>query len=396
MRKPAGVAALIGRFSLARGHALHSHGAAATVLRLAALHLARLVGAAVALGAQNGDVLSFGHGDVAIIAVGRLRRADLVAGGAPARRLFTGLLTAPFLPAGSALISEDRRVKISARFFRQLFAKLVHQHARLHFLNRTLGQVAQLERAEGEADQPVHGQAKMFENALDFPVLAFAQAHGEPDVGALHAVERGLDAAIFDALNRDALSQRIKLRLGHVAMGAHAIAAQPAGGGQLKHAGKAAVVGEKQQAFGVDVEAANGDNAREIAGQILENCRAAFGIVVRGHGATQFVEHEQARALARADGASVHAHAVRLRHVEGRAVEHRTVDGDASVSNPAFGVAARAQAHAGHHLGDALAIGRVFFRRFRPVLGISLVGHGAPIAECAGKVDEAGSYGANK
>ena len=396
LRKPARVAALVGRLGLARRHALYGHCAAATVLRLAALDFARLVGAAVTFRAQNRDVLAFGDSHVAIIAVGRLRRADLVAGGATARRFFACLLPARFLSAGAAFVGEDRRVEINAGFLRQLFPKLVLQHAGLDLLHRAFGQIAQLERPEGEADQPVHGQAEMFENALDFAVLAFAQAHGEPDIGALHTVERGLDAAIFDALNRDPFGKRIQLGLGHVAMSAHAIAAQPAGGGQLQHAGQTAVVGEQQQAFGVDVEAANRDHARQIAWQILEDRRATFGIVIRCHGAAQFVEHKQARALPRPDGAPVHAHAVGLLHVESRAVERLAVDGDAAVGDPAFGVAARAKAHAGHHFSDTLAFGRVFFRRSRRVLVISLVGHGAHIAECAGKVDEAGPDGENK
>ena len=38
-------------------------------------------------------------------------------------------------------------------------------------------EVAELERAEGHADQAVHLKAQMLEDALDLAVLALAQAH---------------------------------------------------------------------------------------------------------------------------------------------------------------------------------------------------------------------------
>ena len=47
-----------------------------------------------------------------------------------------------------------------------------------------------------------------------FAVLAFAHANGEPDIGALLAVERGLDGAIEHAVDGDAVAQRVEPRLG--------------------------------------------------------------------------------------------------------------------------------------------------------------------------------------
>ena len=41
----------------------------------------------------------------------------------------------------------------------------------------------------------------------DFAVLALAHGEREPDVGALHAVERRLDRAVADAVDRDAVAQ---------------------------------------------------------------------------------------------------------------------------------------------------------------------------------------------
>ena len=60
--------------------------------------------------------------------------------------------------------------------------------------------------------------------------------------------------------------QRVELRLIGLAIGADAIAAQPAGRWQFENAREAAVVGEQQQAFGVDVEPADADEPRRVAG----------------------------------------------------------------------------------------------------------------------------------
>ena len=48
------------------------------------------------------------------------------------------------------------------------------------------------------------------------------------------------------------------------AMDAHAVAAQPAGGGQFEDAGEPAVIGEEEETLGVDVEAADGDHPRHV------------------------------------------------------------------------------------------------------------------------------------
>ena len=124
---------------------------------------------------------------------------------------------------------EDRPFEINAGFRRENFAKLVLENARLDLVHSALFKLAQLERAVGHANEAVHGKPEMLENALDLSVLAFAQAHREPHVGALHAVDLRLNAAILNTLDDNARGQRIQLRLIDVAVGAHAIAAQPAG-----------------------------------------------------------------------------------------------------------------------------------------------------------------------
>ena len=77
------------------------------------------------------------------------------------------------------------------------------------------------------------------------------------------------------------------------------------------------------------------------------------------------MEQEKPRALGRAEPLAVDPHVVGVADVEGGALEHLAVDGDAARGDPGFGVAARAQARARHDLGDAAA-----FADFRLRLGV--------------------------
>ena len=85
------------------------------------------------------------------------------------------------------------------------------------------------------------------------------------------------------------------------AVGPDAVAAQPAGCRQFEHAREAAIVGQQQQPFRVDVEPADRDQARQVLGQIVEHGRPALRILGRRHQAARLVVEEQARPLARLD-----------------------------------------------------------------------------------------------
>src|ERR1700687_2610192 len=74
-------------------------------------------------------------------------------------------------------------------------------------------------RALGEVERAIAGpyqagdlDPQRFEQFLDFAVLAFAQGHRQPTVAALAAVERGLDRAIADAIDREAFGKPGKRR----------------------------------------------------------------------------------------------------------------------------------------------------------------------------------------
>ena len=98
-------------------------------------------------------------------------------------------------------------------------------------------------------------------------------------------------------------TQVVEIGLVDLAVGAHLVAAQPAGVGMGDDAGKPAVVGEEQQTLGVDVEPADRHHAGQILGQIVEDGRAALGVARRGHEPARLVVEPEARALLRWEAA---------------------------------------------------------------------------------------------
>jgi hypothetical protein len=205
-------------------------------------------------------------------------------------------------------------------------------------------------------------------------------------IQTLRAIENRLDAGIVDAVDRHALAQRVERFLRDLAMRPNAVAAQPAGGGQLQNPRQAPVVGQQDEPFGIDVEAPNGDDARQVLGQIVEDRRAALGVARGRHQAARLVVEEQSRALGRGEGLAVDAHVVARAHIEGGAHELHAVDDDAALGDPALRVAPRAEAGARHRLGDALALAFFAWGRARRVedaaagpvarAGLCLIDHG--------------------
>src|ERR1019366_2737193 len=89
-----------------------------------------------------------------------------------------------------------RAQKIRASLPGERWPQLIAEHPRTHLLDRALGDIPQLEGSEGKPDQAVDLQPEMFEHAFDLAVLAFTQRHRQPAIGALHAIERRLDARV--------------------------------------------------------------------------------------------------------------------------------------------------------------------------------------------------------
>ena len=250
----------------------------------------------------------------------------------------------------------DRRVEIDARFPRELRAELVLEHPRADLDDLALAEIAEFERPERDADEPVHGEPEMFEHPLDLAVLALAQAHGDPGVGALLAVELRVDPGVVDALHRHALPQAVERLLSDASVRAHPIAPEPAGRRQFEDAGEAAVVGEKQEPFRVDVEPPHGDDARQFGGQRVEDRGPSLGVAGRRDQPAGLVEEEEPRALAGGERLAVHAHIVRVGDVIGGARQRLAVHGHAPRLDPGLRLAPRAQARPRHDLRDALAL----------------------------------------
>src|SRR5207302_1328378 len=75
----------------------------------------------------------------------------------------------------------DRCREFALRLRDYPLAELVAQHPGAHLLDLAFGELAQLERAERGADQPVHLQAEVAQHVAHLAVLALADREGEPD-----------------------------------------------------------------------------------------------------------------------------------------------------------------------------------------------------------------------
>src|SRR5262245_8831739 len=86
---------------------------------------------------------------------------------------------APLWSLGNALAAEQRI-----------------DRSRGHFLHCALREVAQLERAEGDADQAAHMPAEMLADAPDLAILPFFQREGNPGVAVLLPFELRLNRPV--------------------------------------------------------------------------------------------------------------------------------------------------------------------------------------------------------
>jgi len=250
-----------------------------------------------------------------------------------------------------------RALEIDAGLGRELVAELVAQDLGADLLNESRLEVAELERAEGEPDEPVHLQPQVLQDVLDLAVLALAQAHGDPQVVALHALDARLDGPVVDAVDADAAAQGVEPVLRDLAVGADLVAPQPPGLGMGNGAREPAVVGEEQQALGVDVEPADGDDPRQLLRQAVEHRRAALRVARRRDEAARLVEEPQAGALLGGEGLAVDGDPVGRRDVDRRGGEDLAVEGDPAFRDHRLDVAARGDACPRDRLGDALLRG---------------------------------------
>ena len=229
---------------------------------------------------------------------------------------------------------------------------LVVQHARGHGFDLTLVQLTKLERTIGDADQPVHPQADRVERLADLAILAFANADLKPDIRAGLAFDLDFHRAVFDAFNGNACAQDLQRRLGDRTEGAGPIATRPAGGGQFQGAGEGAIIGQKQQAFRGQVEAADRNDPADILGDRVEHGLAAFRVGMGRHQTVRLVIAPELGGCGRLDALAVHFDVFAARYLEGGCVQGLAVDLDPAALNHAFDLAARGHAGASEEFGN--------------------------------------------
>ncbi len=148
--------------------------------------------------------------------------------------------------------------------------------------------------AEADSDEAADGAADGFEKAADFAFSAAFQDDVEPSVGSLSACAlEGFEGG-FAVFEFDAGGQAGEVFARWVAEDAYCVFAFDLGARVHQAMGEFAVVGQKEQAGGVEIEAADSDPARSSQSwEAVEDCRSAQGVAAGGEFACGFVISDQ-------------------------------------------------------------------------------------------------------
>lgn len=241
-----------------------------------------------------------------------------------------------------------------------MFGQLFADDPGADLFNLTHLEGAQGKGPIGQADQAIDLQAEMFEHPADFAVLALGQGQGDPDIGArgavLGLVKLGLDGTVTDAFDLDPVLQLIELVLGDAAMGPGTIAADDPGGRLFQGARQTAIIGQEQQALGIEVQSADGDQPRQAFGQGFEHRRTTLGVVVTGHQADGLVIAEQTRRFGIAHHGPIDGEDITGIDLDGRGGQDDAIEGNAAGGNQTFNLPTGGNAGTGKHFSDAVAL----------------------------------------
>ena len=116
------------------------------------------------------------------------------------------------------------------------------------------------------------------------------------------------------------------------------VTTHPTGRGEFQQPRQLAIVGQHQQAFGLDIQPAHCDNARHVLGKILEHGCAATHVAGAGDMAARLVITPQPRHLDCRDWLAVDPDAAFGVDGDRRRFKHLAVDGDSPSLDPALGV----------------------------------------------------------
>ncbi|CAB5517644.1 hypothetical protein LMG26857_06740 [Achromobacter anxifer] len=171
---------------------------------------------------------------------------------------------------------------------------------------------------EAGADQPTDGDAHGFEHAANFAVAAFLQGDPVPAVAAVAAQVVQRTERSHAVVQFDAIDQRLALGLVHLAQHADRVLALRAVARMHDAVGHVAGGREDQQAFRIQVQAADRQPfAGAQLGQAGEDAGATARVVMADDLSGRLVIQDHARRLLRIgahDGLAVHAHLVVGRH----------------------------------------------------------------------------------
>jgi hypothetical protein len=260
-----------------------------------------------------------------------------------ARRPSPGLHTVPF-----------RDSHLAARILPEQ-----HEIVLPHFLDRAHRQVAEHERSVGDPDQARDLEPEMFKDPADLAVLTFGEAHLDPGVAPSAALKIGVDRAVADALDLDAVDKLLQLVLADLAEGAGAVGALDSGRRELELALQLAIRGEEEEPLGVEVEAADRDDPRQVLRQAVVNGWPAAEVPLCREETGGLVVAEQTRGGGRFHRLAIDGHSGKRGEQSRRLLDRLAVDGDPPFLDHPLDLAARRDACAGEQFGDALRLARV-------------------------------------
>ena len=206
----------------------------------------------------------------------------------------------------------------------------------------------------------------MFEHAPHLAVLAFGQGHFDPAVLPAAALQICLDPTIAHSIDRDAFDQFVELGLGHVPERAGAVGAAHGVGGQFQRAFERAVIGQQQQALGIEIEATDRHQPGRIFGQCVAQSRvdgrSTLRIAFGRQKAGWLVEGVKLRRFGLGYRFAVDRDTAKAIQLDRRCIERLAVQRDAAVADHALDLAPAGDPRAGEQFGNPVAVaGQGFF-----------------------------------
>ena len=157
----------------------------------------------------------------------------------------------------------------------------------------------------------------------------------------------------------DTVCKLFKLCRVNAAMDAHAITPCPTGGGQFKITRQFAIIGQQQNAFGIQIKTSDRNDTRHIAWQMFEDRITTLFVTMAGNQAALFEQTPQARFFLLWQHLAIDVNLVTVGDSHGRAVKHLAVQFHQTFVDHAFGIATRTNTRPRNAFGNAFGFGIV-------------------------------------